>query len=227
MRTVPCSAIGARCVAAALALATACAAPRGQGRPSGHPAAAASPLEVARAFYGALHGGDAEGAARLVGSPHGRSATESFVKLAKAYRELESAVAERFGADAARAVGYADRIAAEDEALGRATAEVSGEEATVTSGGRTLATLRKVGGAWRVQLEEGLATERGRAGLALEADASSRAAARLAPAIRGGLFDEPEDALEAFRNEVSLSMEGARPDLPRGPTEPLPGDVTL
>jgi hypothetical protein len=183
----------------------------GAGAGAGSP----SPLEVARAFYGALHGGDAEGAAKLVGSPFARPATDSFVKLANAYRELELAVGERFGAEAARTVGYRERIAAEEESLSRAKAQVKGEEAIVTAGEQTLATLHKVNGAWRVLLEEALATERGVAGLMLEAEASLYAARRVAPAIRQGLFNGPEDALEAFRNEVTVRMQGAEPDLPR------------
>lgn len=216
-----------------LALATACAGPGAPRRQAG-PAKDASPLEVARAFYGALHGGDAEGAARLVGSPHARSATASFVKLANAYRELEAAVSDRFGTEAARVVGYAHRMAAEADALRSAAAQVNGDDAVVTSGGQTLATLHRIEGVWRVSLDEALATERGVAGLALEAEASAQAATRVSPAIRHGLFDGPEDALEAFRNEVSLLMEGAQPDLPRSPpepdparAEPGPGDVRL
>jgi len=94
--------------------------------------------------------------------------------------------------------------------------------------------LHRIEGVWRVSLDEALATERGVAGLALEAEASAQAATRVSPAIRHGLFDGPEDALEAFRNEVSLLMEGAQPDLPRSPpepdparAEPGPGDVRL
>jgi hypothetical protein len=186
----------------------------------------ASPLDVARAFYGALHGGDAEGAAKLAGSPNSRPATDSFVKLANAYRDLEGAVAEHFGSEAAHVVGYRDRVAAEDEALRQAKEQVKGGEATVTAGDKLLAALRKVNGEWRVVLEEALSTERGVAGLALEAEASRQAVARVAPSIRQGLFDGPEDALEAFRNEVTAFMQGVEPDLPRGP-ERAPADVEL
>lgn len=215
--------------AAALGLALACAGTGGARRPQLEPAApAASPLEVTRAFYVALHGGDAEAAAKLVGSPNARSATQSFVSLANAYHELELAVVERFGPEAARAVGYRERIAAEDEALRAATVRESGEDAVVTSvGGQTLATLRKVDGSWRVLLDDALSTEGGTAALALEAAASSEAASRVAPAIRHGLFDAPEDALEAFRNEVSVGLQGGRPDLTEPPEKPAPDDVKL
>ncbi len=209
-------------------MATGCAGRSREGRSAGagETGAGASPLDVARAFYDALHGGDAEGAAKLAGSPNARPATDSFVKLANAYRDLEGAVAERFGSEAARAVGYRDRVAAEHEALRQAKERVKGGEATVTDGDKLLATLRKVNGAWRVVLEEALSTERGVAGLALEAEASRKAVARVSPSIRQGLFDGPEDALEAFRNEVTAFMQGAEPDLPRGP-ERAPADVEL
>ncbi len=214
-------------VLAALMLApvAGCAGRSRTGQPAGDAVKdveGASPLDVARSFYGALHGGDAERAAKLAGSPNARPAMASFVKLANAYRELEGAVGERFGAEAARAVGYGDRMAAEDEALRRAKEEVRGDEATVAAGDRTLAKLRRVNGAWRVVLEETLSTEQGMAGLALEAEASRQAAERVAPAIRHGLFDGPEDALEAFRSEVTVRMQGAEPYLPRGA-----GDVAL
>lgn len=215
-----------RALAAAAVVALACAGAGAPGREGGGVAPAASPLDVTRAFYAALHGGDAQGAAKLVGSPRALSATESFVKLALAYRDLELAVRERFGPDAARTVGYADRIAAEDEALRRATAQVKGDDATIRANGETLALLRRMDGAWRIQLEDAFATESGMAGLVREAEASTEAAARVAPAIRQGLFDGPEDALEAFRNEVSLRMEGAQSDLP-GPPQPRPGEIGL
>ena len=38
-----------------------------------------------------------KGAAKLAGSPNARPATDSFVRLANAYRDLEGVVAERFG----------------------------------------------------------------------------------------------------------------------------------
>ena len=115
-----------------------------------------------------------------------------------------------------------------DEALRAATVREGGEDAVVTSvGGQTLATLRKVDGSWRVLLDDALSTEGGTAALALEAAASSEAASRVAPAIRHGLFDAPEDALEAFRNEVSVGLRGRRPDLTQPPEKPAPGDVKL
>ena len=60
--------------------ATGCAGRSREGRSAGdgETGAGASPLDVARAFYGALHGGDAEGAAKLAGSPNARPATDSW-----------------------------------------------------------------------------------------------------------------------------------------------------
>ncbi|HTP28928.1 MAG TPA: hypothetical protein VMK12_25125, partial [Anaeromyxobacteraceae bacterium] len=200
-----------------------CAAPTaslGAGTPaSSH----ASPLTVARAFYGALHGGDAEGAAKLLATPNARTATNAFVTLSRAYRDLEKAVGERFGAEATHAVGYGDGVAAEEEALRRASEEISGDEAVVTAGNRTLATLRRIDGTWRVLLSDSLSTSDGLVELAQEAVATQKAAARVAPAVRQGFFNGPEDALEAFRNDVASSLVGQQ-DL--GEAEP-PGFVSI
>jgi len=208
-----------------VALAIGCAA-RGRAAPApgeGAPAAAGSPLDVTRAFYRALHDGDAERAARLVESPNAAAATASFVKLAKAYEAVEGALRDRFGPEAAHAVGYADRVAAEADALRVAEALVKGDHALVTAGDHTLATLRRVGGAWKVVLEDTLTSEQGLRTLVLEADAARDAAERVAPAIRSGLFDGPEDALEAFRNEMAVRIQGEQPDLPRSPEPPPAG----
>jgi hypothetical protein len=130
-------------------------------------------------------------------------------------------------------VGYASRVAAERAALAGADAAVEGDRATVTGGGSTLASLQRIGGAWKVVLEDALATDEGVAALEAEADASRRAAERVVPAIRGGLYDSADDALEAFRNELSTAGVGEEPDLPpgeggEGPTaDPVPGPVQL
>ncbi|GEJ56265.1 hypothetical protein [Anaeromyxobacter diazotrophicus] len=208
-----------RAAAALLALA-ACAA--GRTRP---PAAAeAAPLEATRAFYRALHAGDASGAARLVDGPRAGEATAAFVQLARAYEALEQAIAARFGREAARAVGYAERVAAEEDALRSARAEVQGDRATVLSEERPLATLRRVDGAWKVVLEEALADEHGLAALAGEAEASAVAAEKVGPAVRGGLFDSAADALETFRNEADIARGGLVPD-GEGPGEPASPDA--
>lgn len=199
--------------AAALAAwaAAACAGARAR------PAAAATPVEVTRAFYQALHAGDAAGAARLVDGPHAAEAAAAFVTLARAYQELEQALVAKFGPDAAHAVGYADRVAAEDRAVASARAEVEGDRATVLHEDHPLATLHRVDGAWRVVLEEDLSTEQGVAALTEEARASAAAAERVTPAIRGGLFDDPENAVEAFQSELEVGRGGAAP---AGPARP-------
>jgi hypothetical protein len=202
-----------------LAAFTACASQRGatgavapaEGAPG------AGPLDVARAFYGALHRGDPAAAARLVASPNASAATGALVTLARSYQALEAVIGERFGPRAAETVGYTDRVAAEDAALAGATVEVQGDRAVVRSGEETLAILARGGGGWRIELEEALASERGLAALVLEAESSREAVARVTPAVRGGLFDAAEDALEAFKNDVALRMQGARPDVPRAP----------
>ncbi len=179
-----------------------------------------APLDVTRAFYAALHAGDARRAASLVDASNAVSVTASFVKISRAYADLESAVRDRFGAEAARTIGYAARVAAEDEALSVAEEDRQGDRALIRSGDRTLARLRLVAGTWRIALEDELVTERGAAALALEAEASRQAAAEVVPVIRGGLFDAPEDALQAFRNEFEAQMGRASPDarpVPEGP----------
>lgn len=204
---------------AALTALAACAGARSRSPAPGE----GTPVEVASAFYRALHAGDAPGAARLVDGPRAGEATAAFVSMARAYEQLEQALTARFGREAARAVGYAERVAAEDEALQSARAEVQGDTATVLSDDRPLATLRRVKGAWRVVLEEALSSDEGLTALGAEAEASAAASSRVAPAIRGGLFDDPEDALEAFRNEVEVARGSAAPrgsESPAAPAEP-------
>jgi hypothetical protein len=202
---------------AAAALALACVTRGGRVASPSSAAVASEPLEVARGFYGALHSGDASRAARYVASSNAGPATAALVTLSRAYQSLEAAMRDRFGAAAARAVGYTDRVAAEDAALAAARADVDGDRAVVRAGDETLATLHRVRGTWRIVLEDALATDQGIAALVLEAESCRDAAARVIPAIRGGLFDAPQDALEAFKNDVALRMQGARPDLPRAP----------
>jgi hypothetical protein len=195
----------------ALAAAASCA---GGPRPAAT-APAATPLQVTRAFYRALHQGDASAAAQLVDPPEAGRATTSFVKLARAFETLENAMAARFGREAAGVVGYAERVAAEDEALRSAREEVRGDTATVLADDSPLGRLRRVKGAWRLTLEEALSTAAGLGALDRKADASAAAAERVAAAIRGGLFADADDALEAFHNEAELAEQGATSDLPR------------
>jgi hypothetical protein len=212
-------------VAVALTLAGAASCAGGRPRPTAADPSA-TPLEVTRAFYRALHQGDASAAAELVDLPEAGRATTSFVEMARAYETLENALAERFGRAAAGVVGYAARVAAEEQALRSAHAEVRGDTATVLADDSTLARLRRVNGAWRLALDEELSTEVGLATLGRQADAVATAAQRVAPAIRAGLFPDPQDALEAFHNEAELAEQGATSDLPRlGPSPEKPSPV--
>lgn len=190
----------------------------GAARVSAPAAEPSTPVEVTRAFYRALHAGDARSAGRLVASARGDAAAAAFVEKAAAYQRLEAALRDRFGDAAARAVGYDERVAAEERALRAAQEEVRGEVATVADGEHRLASLRRVGSEWRVVLDEALTSEAGIVALASDAVASRRAAERVVPAIRAGLFDDPEDALEAFRNEVAIASGGGSSELPRPPT---------
>lgn len=199
---------------ATLALFAAASCAGGHARPEAT-APAPTPLQVTRAFYRALHQGDASAAAQLVDPPEAGRATTSFVKLARAFETLENAVAARFGREVAGVVGYAERVAAEDEALRSAREEVRGDTATVLADDSPLARLRRVKGAWRLTLEEALSTAAGLGALDRQADASAAAAERVAAAIRGGLFADAEDALEAFHNEAELAEQGATSELPR------------
>lgn len=195
--------LGRLAPAAALAAALACAGARPR------PEAAESPVEVTRAFYRALHARDAAAAAALVDGPRAREAADAFVRMSSAYASLEQALTARFGPGAAREVGYAERVAAEEDALRGARAEVGDDTATVFSEDDPLATLRRAGGRWRIALREALASGDGLSALAGEAAASAAAAERVAPAVRGGLFDSAGDAVEAFRSELEVAREGA------------------
>ena len=174
----------------------------------------ATPLEVARAFYSALHAGDAAAAGRLVASRNGARVAESFVAIAGAYRLLEDALRTAYGEDAAGAVGYRARVEAEDEAMARATQVVRVDDAVVSAGDQLLATLRREGGGWRVVLDDALTTDTGVAAIAREAAATRAASERVAPAIQHRLFGSAEDAVEAFRNEVMAQMGREEEELP-------------
>jgi hypothetical protein len=221
MASLPGLARGAPAVAVALASALAagggCAGARAPAPPP-QDDPAATPVEVTRAFYAALHGFDAPRAAALVASPSAPRATAAFVTMARAYESVERALQARYGR-AVEGVGYDARVAAENAALMEARAQVDGDAATVTGRGMGLASLRRTPGGWRVLLDDALGTEAGLAALERDAEASRRAAERVVPTIQGGLFDDPDDALQAFRNELASGSSGEAPDLPDGPQE--------
>lgn len=174
----------------------------------------ATPLDVARAFYAALHAGDAPAAGRLVASRNGARVAAGFVAIAGAYRRIEDALRTAYGEGATGAIGYRARVEAEDEAMARATQTIRGDDAVISAGDQLLATLRREGGAWRVVLDDALTTDAGVAAIAREAAATRTASERVTPAIQHRLFDSADDALEAFRNEVQAQMGAEEEDVP-------------
>jgi hypothetical protein len=191
-----------RAVATTVALAlagTASAAPARRAGP-------AAPLEVTQAFFQALHAGDVGRAARLA-EGNARPAIAAMVRSAKAHRELEAAVAKRFGRDEAARVGYGNRVQSEVKALLGAQEIVQGDEAeVVTLDGRTMATLKRVKSAWKVELDDDALTKDGQARLAREADATVAAARAVVPAIRAGRYRDAPAALRDFRARVAAKL---------------------
>jgi hypothetical protein len=201
------------------ALAVAAALPAGAG-PWSHVETAAdpsepaapkpgSPLDVTRSFYRALHAGDAAKAARLTAG-NTKPSLEAFVRIARAHRDLEAAVARRFGRDEAGLVGYGSRVQAEAKALLGAEEEIDGDEARVTSlDGRILATLRRVGKAWKVELDELVVTPGGAARLSKTAAATEAEERRVVAGIRAGKYADAESAVLDFQQRVAKATQAA------------------
>jgi hypothetical protein len=206
---------GPTALALALALHAAPAAP-----------GAAGPLDVTRAFYKAVHGGDAAAATRLVPAAV-RPALASWVRLGEAHRRLEAAIAQRFGEREAGLVGYGDKVQAEVKALLGASERIAGDAAEVVSlDGRVLATLKRTRQGWKVELDDALASAAGRERLAREAGAAERAARRVAQGLRAGRYDDALAALRDFRREVAAALGEPLP--PEGaPAAPGDGGVDL
>lgn len=161
------------------------------------------PLEVTRAFYKALHAGDATKAAKLTAGD-ARPALAAYVRLARAHRQLEAAVAKRFGDEEAALVGYGNRVQSEVKALLGATEEIDGDEARVTTvDGRTLATLRKVGNRWKVELQDAVAGAEGRRRITRSAAATESEAKRVMDGIRAGKYSDAESAVRDFQTRVA------------------------
>jgi hypothetical protein len=200
-------ALAAAAVVALSLPSTSLAAPAGR-RP-------ASPLAVTRAFYRALHAGDPAGAARLVHGD-GRPVLDAFVRGARAHRRVEAAVAQRFGREAAGLVGYGNRVQAEVKALLGAGEDIDGDEATVSAlDGGTLATLKRVGAAWKLELDDELLSPAGKARVAREARAAEAAARTVVAGLRGGRYPDAGAAVRDFRSRARLP--GASP--PADPAE--------
>jgi hypothetical protein len=161
------------------------------------------PLEVTREFYKALHAGDAAKAAKLaVGDA--KPALSAYVRLARAHRQLEEAVAKKFGQEEAALVGYGNKVQSEVKALLGATEEIDGDEARVTGeDGRILAALRKIGGRWKVELQDSISTEAGKRRIAKGAAATESEARRVMAGVRAGRYPDAESAVRDFQLRVA------------------------
>lgn len=171
------------------------------------------PLEVTREFYRLLHAGDAAKAAKLA-LGDAKPALAAYVRLARAHRQLEAAVAKRFGRDEAALVGYGNKVQSEVKALLGATEEIDGDEAVVLSlDGRALASLRKVGTRWKVELQHGASTAAGRERISKSAAATEGEARRVTEGIRAGKYRDAEAAVRDFQTRVAkVAGAAAEPD---------------
>jgi hypothetical protein len=192
-------------------------------------APAAEPLDVTREFYKALHAGKARAAAKLTAAGEdAEPALRSFVQISRSYRSLEEALAKRFGPEGAEQVGYGRKVQSEIKALLAATVEIEGETARVAAlDGHTITTLRNVGGAWRVELEEALETPEGRAAFAVQARATEGAAKQVVPRIRTGKYATARAAVDDFENRIARAAAGVRRGMPPGRGSPEPEGTQL
>ena len=181
----------------------------------------AGPLDVTREFYKALHAGNARTAAKLTANDDAEAVMKSFVRISRSYRELEAAIAKRFGAEAAGDVGYGRKVQAEIKGLLGATAEIEGDRARVAGlDGATITTLRRVRGAWKVELEDLLETAEGRAAFAAQAQATSGASKQVIAAIKAGKYATSRAAVDDFEARVARAAAGVRREAP--PHRPAP-----
>jgi hypothetical protein len=200
----------------ALALAVAAALPAGAGPRSpvetADPSASTAPksegpLDVTRSFYRALHAGDAVKAAQFTAG-NSKASLQAYVRIARAHRELEAAVARKFGREEAGIVGYGNRVQAEVKALIGAEEEIDGDEARVTSlDGRVLATLRRVGKSWKVELDDLVVTPSGAARLTKAAAATEAEERRVVAGIRAGKYEDAESAVRDFQRRVAKATQ--------------------
>jgi hypothetical protein len=174
------------------------------------------PLEVTRSFFRALHAGDAAKAAQLAAGDT-KASLQAYVRLARAHRDLEAAVARRFGREEAGVVGYGNKVQAEVKSLLGASEEIEGDQARVTSmDGKILATLRRVGKAWKVELEDTVATPGGSARLARSAALTEAEARRVAAGIRAGRYADAETAVRDFQERVARASGAAQAEEEEG-----------
>jgi hypothetical protein len=210
-------------MSSALALLSAAVLAAAGGPPD---AAPGGPLAAARGFYQALHAGDARRAASFAAGDV-QPALASFVKLSAAHRTLEAALAERFGAEAASLVGYGNKVQAEVKALLAAQEELDGKGGARVAAldGSTLATLKQVKGAWKVELDAAYATPDGQARLAREATANEEAARLVGDRVRGGKYEDPRAAIRDYQEAVAVRLGGEAP--PPAPARPEEEGVQL
>jgi enoyl reductase-like protein len=188
----------------------------------------ADPLDVTREFYKALHAGDARAAAKLTTAVDAEPVLRSFVRISKSYRALEAALAKRFGADAAEQVGYGRKVQDEVKALLGATAEIEGDMARVAAlDGQTITTLRKVKGAWRIELEDALDTAEGRAAFSAQAQATEDASKQVVSRVREGKYATPRTAVDDFEARIARAAAGVRRGAPPQRSAPEPEGTQL
>jgi len=171
------------------------------------------PLEVARAFFDALHRHDDGAAAALADGPEARRTLRAFVTLSRAHSDLEEALRRRFGDEAASKVGWRDRARAEALAFLAARQEVDGDRAEVLAGDdRVIAVLRRRAGTWRVELSEAANLAGGAPALEREAEAARRATAEVARRLRAGDYADEDEALSDWRARAARRAgEAPRP----------------
>jgi hypothetical protein len=195
-----------RCLLAVLVLAAAVASgPAGAAPPR-------EPLEVARAFFDALHRHDAQAAAALADGPEAARTLRAFVRLSKAHADLEEALRARFGEEAAAQVGWRSRARAEALAFLAARQEVAGDRALVLAGDdRVIAVLRLRAGAWKVELSEAENLAAGAPELERAAEGARQATEQVARRLRAGAYGSGEEAIADWQGRA----EKAKDDAPR------------
>jgi hypothetical protein len=162
------------------------------------------PLEVARAFFDALHRHDAKGAAALADGPDAARTLRAFVALSKAHADLEEALRRTFGDEAASQVGWRSRARAEALAFLAARQEVAGDRAVVLAGDdRTIAVLRLRSGSWKVELSEAENLAPGAPELERAGQGASRATEEVERRLRAGAYADAEEAIADWQRRAA------------------------
>ncbi|MBI5070444.1 MAG: hypothetical protein HZB56_19605 [Deltaproteobacteria bacterium] len=186
--------------------------------PAAGAAGPGTPTDVASRFYAAIHRFDAAGAAALASGKEAPRILSSFVELSRAYARLEEAVARRFGPEEASRVGYGAKSRAEALGFLAAHDEIDGDRARVVGAdGRTLASLTRVKGQWRVDLVAALNLADGVEALERDARAAARASEVVIRGLAAGHFQAPAEALADFEARTARAVRAA----------PRPGERSL